>query len=445
MHRSETASLLILAQSRTQSTEMSAAKKKKKKAKKKTQESGSTDPLPQPQPSAAAAQAPPTGAQDSPMPNTSNPPAAKKDDPAPAKKDDPAPARKDDPAPAKKDDPAPAKKDDPAPSSSKGPGPAGQTGQPTGQKAVVNGASTDAKTGVPVAPRPTSWGFEWALILFALSIGFALIAAYFVTHYLTRREREDFEDAQRAIGEALGRPDLSIADAAKEINSINRLTSSNYEKNVALDKSLKEANERLKRATLGGEERRAAAVTDCLNDAAKAAEALADDADFQALGQALELVTGLRRCAEALSKLPGGSSVALQLGSLLEKGELDTALTASAVLENYFAERPDWRDVRIALRAADALLVSLLQTVGIQVVDVPILSVVGRNDIRGAAVSDRRGLRSIPTIQQRAARIARDLAPSELLVVDCHRPGWISDKIGSRPPGLAIFDPASWT
>jgi hypothetical protein len=54
-------------------------------------------------------------------------------------------------------------------------------------------------------------------------------------------------------------------------------------------------------------------------------------------------------------------------------------------------------------------------------------------------------MRFIPAVQQKAARIARDLAPNELLVVDCHRPGWISERLGSRPPALAIFDPASWT
>jgi hypothetical protein len=273
----------------------------------------------------------------------------------------------------------------------------------------------------------------------------ALIVASLAMILLMRGQRARMAFAQRRISEALRKPDLPLAAVPAEIRALEALMSGLQEKNIALSNDLSQSTERVKQAELSTEARWARAVADCLATTTKAVEALAGDADFQRVALALDLSSGLPRCANELRNLPKGPSFAVQVGSLLERGELDPALTAYAVLDRFFSERSAWRQVRIDLRAADALLVALLDAIGIQIVRVPLLSVVGPSDIRDTVVSDLREMRFIPAVQQKAARIARDLAPNELLVVDCHRPGWISERLGSRPPALAIFDPASWT
>jgi hypothetical protein len=285
-----------------------------------------------------------------------------------------------------------------------------------------------------------------AVVLVPLLIVVALLFGYLLARYLARRERNKLTDAQRAIGEALREPRISLSDVPTEIRSMENQMSGFHAKNIVLEEKIKDLEQRLKRQELGPDARRAAALSDCLDDAASSVESLAaGDADFGVVAEVLDLASGLRRSATALRNLPDDASFRTEVDHLLERGDLDSSLTASAILEKYFSERFSWREVRVSVKAADALLVSLLESIGNQIVDVPILSVVGRHDIRDMAVSDRRNLRSIPAIQQRAARIARELQSNEMLVVDWHKPGWISDRLGTRSPALAIFDPASWT
>lgn len=296
-------------------------------------------------------------------------------------------------------------------------------------------------------PNPGPWMLQpQPILLVSLAIAGALLLGYLLALYLARRERDKLAAAREEIAGALKMPHLSLSEVPAELKSLEAIMSGVLDENTALETKVKGLEERLQQTELGPEARRAAAAADCLSDAAKSAETLVSaDPDFGSIAGALDLVAGLRRSADALRSFLKEPSLGTQIGRLLEQGDFDSSLTASAILEKYFSERFGWREARVGVKAADALLVSLLESASIQIVDVPILSVLGRHDIRDVQVSDRRGLRSIPAIQQRAARIARDLQPNEMLVVDCHKPGWISDRVGSRSPHLAIFDPASWT
>ncbi|NPV19284.1 hypothetical protein [Bradyrhizobium aeschynomenes] len=284
------------------------------------------------------------------------------------------------------------------------------------------------------------------ILLIGLAIVVALVLAYAGALYLARRERDALARARREIGEALKAPGIDLSEVPAELRAfehqMNQLSAERFEleqKNGALER-------RLRQFDIGPDAKRAAAVSDCMLDVAAAAERLARlDPDFELVGRSMELTAGLQKAAEALKVIGASRPFATQLGELLEQGDLDAALTASAIFEKYFAERTSWRELRVGLRAVDALVVALLDRAGVQVVDVPVLSIVDSGEVRGMELSDRRGLRAIPAIQQKAARIARELRHNEVLVVDCHKPGWMSDRLGSRAPQLAIFDPASWT
>jgi hypothetical protein len=284
------------------------------------------------------------------------------------------------------------------------------------------------------------------MLITALAVAAALILGYVLARYLARREHAMLVKAEREIGAVLKAPGLRLSDVPAELREFEKLMNKFSSEKFELEQRSQALHSQLMQADPGPDMRRAIALSDCLTDTAKSAEDLANvDPDFALVGRTLDLVSGLRRSADALKGLSRGPSFAAQLARLLDQGDLDVPLTVSAILEKYFSERSSWREICISARAADALLVSLLDRVGVRIVDVPILSIIDSADARDMQLSDRRELRSIPAIQQKAARIARELHPNELLVVDCHRPGWISDQLGSRAPHLAIFDPASWT
>jgi hypothetical protein len=280
----------------------------------------------------------------------------------------------------------------------------------------------------------------------AIGLGSALVISIFVlllSLFRWRQARARLSRSEQSIAMALGKPGLKLRDVPAAIGRIEDLMADLFNQNGTLRKALAEAKGQQKKEP-GQGLKRMLAVADRLDEAAVAAEALKADADFQSFERALELTNGLRDCARILRSLPDDPALDQELRAILERGTLDLALTTQGLLDVYFSDRPSWRRVRAMVRAADALLVAALEAHGIEIVQTGPLTVVSRSDLRDAAPADRRNLRYVQPIQQKAARIARNLGPTEFLVVDCHRPGWIFGQV-RRSPGLAIFDPASWT
>jgi hypothetical protein len=282
---------------------------------------------------------------------------------------------------------------------------------------------------------PIAIGLETALVV--------SIFVFLVSLLRWRRARARLSRSEQSIATALGKPGLKLRDAPAAIGRIEDLMADLFNQNGALREALAEAKGQPKKEP-GHGLKRVLAVADCLDEAAVAAEALKADVDFQSFERTLELTNGLRGCAKILRSLPDDPALDPELRDILERGTLDLVLTTRGLLDAYFSDRPSWRSIRAMVRAADALLVAALEARGIEIVQTSPLTVVSRSDLRDAVPADRRNLRYVQPIQQKAARLARNLGPTEFLVVDCHRPGWIFGQV-RRSPGLAIFDPASWT
>ena len=258
------------------------------------------------------------------------------------------------------------------------------------------------------------------------------------------------KDAEREIGEALKKPGIALAGAAEEIRDLERRFVEVDGQSRAQIKELEDSNADL-RVQLSGLQRspdqiRLQAAMTCIDDAMQALAPAPTDPDFSILDQTFELRAALEDTRQHLAALPTGDGFVPALLDALERGRFDHVLTMPSFLDTYFLDRPRWAALHLAYSSTERLLTGLLQSNGVQLVRRPLLSIVSAAEARGADVGDRRNVKKIPAVRQTAARVARDLDPGELLVVDCHAPGWQSShKIGSKLPGFALFEPSTWT
>lgn len=258
------------------------------------------------------------------------------------------------------------------------------------------------------------------------------------------------KDAEREIGEALRKPGIALAGVAEEIRDLERKFVQVDGESRAQIKQLEVSNAdlhvQLSSLQRSPEQIRLEAAKACIGDAIQALATAPSDPDFFILDQTFELRAALEDTLQHLSALPAGEGFVPALLDALERGRLDHVLTMPSFLDTYFVDRPRWATLNLAYASIERLLTGLLQSTGVQLVRTPLLSVVSAAEARGGDVGDRRNVKKIPAVRQTAARVARDLDPSELLVVDCHAPGWQSNhRIGSKSPGLALFEPATWT
>jgi hypothetical protein len=296
----------------------------------------------------------------------------------------------------------------------------------------------------PPGPVTIADSYGDPLTLGAFALVAILAVAFLVACSKWWMLRRSMIQHEREIASALRMPQTALADAAHHINQLMRAAMDLQKDNLRLEKASSAAGNPQPAIVESPDQKMAKLVIACLDIALQSADALQSDPDFQAVDQSLGLQAGLRSAAEALRTFPHESNSGAQLTAILEGGDLNTALTASAFIDAYYSDRREWRRHRTALRAVDAVLVMLLNMRGVQVVQTPILQVVGAEEIRNAQVSDRRNVRRLPHVQRQAARAARDLRSEEFLIVDCHSPGWIFDQ-HKRLPSIAVFDPSSWT
>ena len=106
------------------------------------------------------------------------------------------------------------------------------------------------------------------------------VAALWVVTVRWLRMRAEIKLAERQIGAALRQPNLPLKDAAARIKSIETLMSDLHDENLALRTRVKAGNPTSKLGELSPELKRVGTVADCLDDAAKAADALGTDPDF---------------------------------------------------------------------------------------------------------------------------------------------------------------------
>jgi hypothetical protein len=255
---------------------------------------------------------------------------------------------------------------------------------------------------------------------------------------------------EREVAEALEKPGISLATAAQEIRARqgNFVAKYNelYNSILTLQTENAALQQKLRSVELNPDQIRVAAAIASIEDATRALASATVDPDFSNLDQTFGLRNELEKTREYLAELLSGADFTKRLLDGLQRGHFDHILTTPSFLETYFAGRPRWHALTLGYRSAEALLLGLLQANGVEIVRMPLLSIIDASEARAAQVADRRNVKNIPAVRQTAARAARELEQSEFLVVDWHAPGWQSNhQIGSRAPAFALFEPASWT
>lgn len=251
----------------------------------------------------------------------------------------------------------------------------------------------------------------------------------------------------RDIGEALRMPDITLSDVPGEIRRIELLMA---DMNTELKTSRQElravATARLPATVPGPNIRRATAIALCFQDALAKADKLDHDAEFRRVRTALRLDEGLSGCIQALGEIGDESMFRRRLTDALAQSRFDLALTASDFFAAYFPSNEAWQPLKMQMEAGKISLEALLGNFGITLYPTLFLTTVSHRDIRGLIQADIREFRRIAAVQERAARKARDLNDQEVLVVDCHRPGWYAKDKGTEvKPLVAIFDRSTWT
>jgi hypothetical protein len=304
-------------------------------------------------------------------------------------------------------------------------------------------SSKPGVTHLPSQPKPPEFDWYQPSVLIAVAV---CVAAIGVALSLLRtkpvhRNGVDVARLTREIGAALHKPGLPLEQVSSEIERIETGTANL----VAAYEDLKEANRKAALRAGNPLRKRIDAAIFFLEDSISAGQRLADHTEFSGINQVLAVQDGYEAAAKALSELPDGDWLEAALLTALERGDFNVALTFPSFIEAYFPDQRDWRQLRIAAGAGEAALQSLLAHQGFQMLMTPILSIISAADIREPPTTDIRNVRTIPEVQKLAARMARDLGNREFLIVDCHTPGWISEKHGRRAPQFTVFDPASWT
>jgi hypothetical protein len=284
------------------------------------------------------------------------------------------------------------------------------------------------------------------ILVFAIGVAVGLAFMYYDQGSRSAALRQSEQD----IGEALRQPGIPIAAVAEEIRSLERtmgLAINDYERRIkALELAKSQAQDKRVRVRQTPDQIRIAAALTCIDDAVRALDAAAPDPDFSILNKVFALRAALESTRQDLASLAAGPDVVPGLLDRLERGRFDHVLTTPSFLQTYFLDKSRWQGLHLAYRSIETLLTGLLQSKGVAIVRIPILSVVNASEIRHFSVEDRRNVRRIPAVRETAARAARDLDASEYLVVDCHAPGWVSTlPIGNRPPSFALFERSSWT
>jgi hypothetical protein len=250
---------------------------------------------------------------------------------------------------------------------------------------------------------------------------------------------------EEEIASALGRPGLRLPAVPAEIRDLEEATGNLLAENETLRRNLKDFARQVRRGEGDTIDTLVASAIVSLRTAQSGAEMLRNDPDFAAVDQAIAVCAGISQTIGELESLAEIEDPGTLLPRLLENGQLNVALTVAGFLDAYFSDRDGWRRLRAGCRASEAAIVCALATLGVDVTFAPILGVYAPDALPGERVPDRRNIRKIPAVQRRAARLARSLGERDCLIVDCHVPGWISDKIGQRIPSLTIFDRSSWT
>jgi hypothetical protein len=162
------------------------------------------------------------------------------------------------------------------------------------------------------------------------------------------------------------------------------------------------------------------------------------------LNASLSLEANLVEAVAALEKGASSAEGDSELVQQLERGELDELLTVGPLLSAYFPSNQELGIVPAALAAVNQLVTFILAQEKVTVKIQSPLSVV-EIGTPGIEPFDRRQIRLVEPVRERAARQARTLGEGQLLVVDCTRPGWTAPGRAAREPRSTIFDPASWT
>jgi hypothetical protein len=162
------------------------------------------------------------------------------------------------------------------------------------------------------------------------------------------------------------------------------------------------------------------------------------------LNASLSLEANLVEAVAALEKGASSAEGGSELVQQLERGELDELLTVGPLLSAYFPSSQELGIVPAALAAVNQLVTFILAQEKVTIKIQSPLSVV-EIGTPGIEPFDRRQIRLVEPVRERAARQARTLGDGQLLVVDCTRPGWTAPGRAAREPRSTIFDPASWT
>ena len=180
--------------------------------------------------------------------------------------------------------------------------------------------------------------------------------------------------------------------------------------------------------------------------AARAAQSAASraltDEDRATLG-ALKLAPSMANMAELLIEAAQSPAPASALFDRLAMKALDEGLANVAAIRGYFADEPRWGEMLEALALLEFSLRFDLATIGVSM-DLPLALTVVPFERGGGAGSDVRRLSRITQIRERVLARARNLSSAQTIIVDCPAPGWKSAVSGSRPPSIAVFNPASW-
>jgi len=284
----------------------------------------------------------------------------------------------------------------------------------------------------------------------ALAVASVLVATLMILWAFGKNKKKNAADGpmrrlEEEIAGALGRPGLRLAAVPAEIRDLEEATGNLLAENETLRRDLKDFALHVRRGEGDGIESLVASAIVSLRAAHSGAEMARNDPDFAAVDQAIGLRAGISKTIEELESLAEVENPGMLLPRLLENGQLNLALTVAGFLDAYFSDRDRWRRLRAGCRSSEAAIVCALATLGVDVTFAPILGVYAPDALPGERVPDRRNIRKIPAVQRRAARLARSLGDRDCLIVDCHVPGWISEKIGQRTPSLTIFDRSSWT
>lgn len=280
----------------------------------------------------------------------------------------------------------------------------------------------------------------WAIVAAFATLVAVLAAAVAVLAIRWNRRERGLRHIEGEVAEQLDQPGLRFEELPAAIAKLNADVS------VVLEqiRSLEAEQSRCSEADIALPE----ALFELILATVKSIDAdIARHVDSPEVARLLDVLTPREHLQTVISRMSSEEDFPAPgdiLFTWLSEGVLDDVLTTGSFLDCYFADRHELIGIRAGYALAAGAVRWLLADRGIQVVVIAPGSrvPVGTPD---ADSTDLRNVKQLAAVRDRARRMSRTLGERELLVVECRKPGWDSDRHGRRPPELNVYAPASWS